>query len=296
MATIIGTADRDTLTGTPLLDGIYGRGGGDTINGEAGDDLLHGEAGHDRIRGGAGADRIRGGSGNDLGFGGLGDDVILGEDGDDRLYGQEGWDWIRGGGGADRIQIRTFPPDTSLEGVRLNEIAQQRGLDPIDTTIEMLKEAEGSVSIVSFNMHGSDMEAFMTQPWRMTASDGDLVPMGEGVPHPRSYGTFPRMLADYSRDEQIVPLSKAIHSMTGLPATVHRLDDRGFLRQGMVADIVVFDLEGLADVATFTEPHQLAEGIEYVFVNGELALDDGEFTDVLSGRVLNRNGDDYTRE
>ena len=199
-------------------------------------------------------------------------------------------------GGADRIQIRTFPPDTSLEGVRLNEIAQQRGLDPIDTTIEMLKEAEGSVSIVSFNMHGSDMEAFMTQPWRMTASDGDLVPMGEGVPHPRSYGTFPRMLAHYSRDEQIVPLSKAIHSMTGLPATVHRLDDRGFLRQGMVADVVVFDLEGLADVATFTEPHQLAEGIEYVFVNGELALDDGEFTDVLSGRVLNRNGDDYTRE
>lgn len=199
-------------------------------------------------------------------------------------------------GGAERIQIRTFEPDTSLEGKRLSEIAEQRGLDAIETTIAMLKESEGKVSIVSFNMHESDMAAFMKQPWRMTASDGDLVPMDEGVPHPRSYGTFPRMLAHYARDEQVVPLSTAIHSMTGLPATVHRVADRGFLREGMMADVVVFDLEALDDVATFTEPHQLAKGIEYVLVNGELAINDRAFTDVLSGRVLNRNGEDYMRE
>ncbi len=119
--------------------------------------------------------------------------------------------------------------------------------------------------------------------------------MDEGVPHPRSYGTFPRMLAHYSRDLEVVPLSTAIHSMTGLPATVHRLDDRGFLFPDMMADIVVFDLAALDDVAEFTDPHQLAEGIDYLFVNGEMAIDGGEFTDVLSGRVLNRNGEDYVR-
>ncbi|WP_332712141.1 N-acyl-D-amino-acid deacylase family protein [Pelagibacterium mangrovi] len=198
-------------------------------------------------------------------------------------------------GGADRIQIRTFAPDTSVEGMLLSDIAEDRGLDPIDTTIAMLQEAEGSVGIVSYNMHASDIEAFMVQPWRMTASDGDLVPMDEGVPHPRSYGTFPRMLAHYSRDLEVVPLSTAIHSMTGLPATVHRLDDRGFLFPDMMADIVVFDLAALDDVAEFTDPHQLAEGIDYLFVNGEMAIDGGEFTDVLSGRVLNRNGEDYVR-
>lgn len=198
-------------------------------------------------------------------------------------------------GGADRIQIRTFAPDTSVEGMLLSDIAEDRGLNPIDTTIAMLQEAEGSVGIVSYNMHASDIEAFMVQPWRMTASDGDLVPMDEGVPHPRSYGTFPRMLAHYSRDLEVVPLSTAIHSMTGLPATVHRLDDRGFLFPDMMADIVVFDLAALDDVAEFTDPHQLAEGIDYLFVNGEMAIDGGEFTDVLSGRVLNRNGEDYVR-
>ncbi|WP_170990227.1 amidohydrolase family protein [Aquamicrobium sp. LC103] len=198
-------------------------------------------------------------------------------------------------GGADRIQIRTFPPDTSLEGKRLSEIAQARGLDPIETTIGMLKEADGDVGIVSYNMLDKDIANLMRQPWRMTASDGDLVPMGEGVPHPRSYGTFPRMLAKYARDEEVVPLSTAIHSMTGLPATVHRMKDRGFIREGMIADIAVFDLENLREVATFTDPHQLSEGIRFLAVNGELAIDDGEFTDVLSGRVLHRNGEDRLR-
>lgn len=121
-------------------------------------------------------------------------------------------------------------------------------------------------------------------------ADGDLVPMDEGVPHPRSYGTFPRILAQYSRDEDVVPLSTAIHSMTGLPATVYRMADRGFIRNDMVADITVFDLEALREVGTFTDPHHLAEGIEYVLVNGELAADAGSFTGAMSGRVLDRQG------
>lgn len=196
-------------------------------------------------------------------------------------------------GGADRIQIRTFAPDTSLEGVRLSEIAEARGLDPIEATVEMLLEAEGEVGIVSYNMLGEDIETFMRQPWRITASDGDLVPMGEGVPHPRSYGTFPRMIAQYARDEEVVPVATAIHSMTGLPATVYRMKDRGFVREGLIADLMVFDLDALREVGTFTDPHHLAEGVEYVFVNGELAIDGGAFTNARSGRVLDRNGEDH---
>lgn len=198
-------------------------------------------------------------------------------------------------GGADRIQIRTFEPDTAYEGMRLSEIAQERGLNAVETTIQMLQEADGDVGIVSYNMLDKDIANFMRQPWRMTASDGDLVPMGEGVPHPRSYGTFTRMLGKYARDENVVPVSAAIHSMTGLPATVYRMKDRGLLREGMIADINVFDLDGLTEVATFTDPHHLSEGVRYLFVNGELAIDGGEFTDVLSGRVLDRNSADHMR-
>ncbi|WP_235041405.1 N-acyl-D-amino-acid deacylase family protein [Vreelandella profundi] len=198
-------------------------------------------------------------------------------------------------GGADRIQIRTFDPDATYEGMRLSEIAEERGLDAVETTIQMLDEAGGDVGIVSFNMLDKDISNFMQQPWRMTASDGDLVPMGEGAPHPRSYGTFTRMLAKYARDESVVPVSKAIHSMTGLPATVYRIKDRGLIREGMIADINVFDLDGLNEVATFTDPHHLSEGVVYLFVNGELAIDDGAFTDILNGRVLDRNGSDHMR-
>ncbi|WP_295814868.1 amidohydrolase family protein [uncultured Nitratireductor sp.] len=198
-------------------------------------------------------------------------------------------------GGADRIQIRTFAPDTDLEGKRLSDIAKARGLDAIDTTVAMLREAEGDVGIVSYNMLESDIARFMQQPWRMTSSDGGLVKMGEGVPHPRSYGSFPRMIAHYARDRKVVPVSKAIHSMTGLPATVYRMKDRGFLREGMVADVVVFNLAQMKDVGTFTDPHHLAEGVDYLIVNGRLSIDDGAFTNAMSGRVLDRNGADKKR-
>ena len=128
----------------------------------------------------------------------------------------------------------------------------------------------------------------MDQPWTMTASDGDLVPWQEGVPHPRSYGTFPRKIRTYVLEEGIVTLEEAIRSMTSLPARVFRMSDRGRLETGMVGDLVVFDLDRLRDRATFTEPHQLSEGMVHVFVNGEPAILDGEFLDVRSGDVLRR--------
>ncbi len=187
-------------------------------------------------------------------------------------------------GGADRIQFRRFRPDPSIEGRLLSELAAERGQDPIETAIDLFRE--GSPGIVSFNMHPRDIRTFMTQPWTMTSSDGDLEPWMEGVPHPRSYGAFSRKIAHYVKEEGVVGLPFAIRSMTSLPAQVYRLPGRGLLREGMVGDVVVFDLERVEDKATFTEPHQLSEGMVHVFVNGRAAVRDGECTGVLAGRTL----------
>ena len=190
-------------------------------------------------------------------------------------------------GGADRIQFRRVRFDESIEGRLLSEVARERGEDPIDTAIDLLRR--GGVSIISYNMHEDDLQTLMTPSWNMTASDGGLVPWMEGVPHPRSYGTFPRKIRHYVLEEGIVDLASAIRSMTGLPAQVFRISDRGVLRPGAYADVAVFDLGLLDSPATFTQPHQLAEGMIEVFVGGEAAVSGGEFTGILSGTVLQRN-------
>ena len=189
-------------------------------------------------------------------------------------------------GGAERIQFRYYEPDRAVEGRTLAEVAREEGEDAIAATLRML--LAGGASIVSFNMHASDVERLMRQPWVMTASDGDLPAFGEGVPHPRSYGTFPRKLGWYARERGIVDVGTAIRSMTHLPALVYGLADRGLIRPGMAADIVVFDLAAVDDPATFTDPHQHARGMVHVLVNGTLAVRDGRFTDARAGRVLRR--------
>jgi N-acyl-D-aspartate/D-glutamate deacylase len=133
-----------------------------------------------------------------------------------------------------------------------------------------------------------DVRAFMTQTWTMTASDGDLVPMGEGVPHPRVYGTFARKIRRYVVEEQVVRLEDAVRSMTSLPAQVFRMKDRGVLRAGAFADITVFDLARVRDTATYDKPHQLAEGMVHVLVNGRAAIADGALTAERAGRVIRR--------
>ena len=110
--------------------------------------------------------------------------------------------------------------------------------------------------------------------------------MNEGVPHPRSYGAFARKIAVYARDEGVVGLEDAIRSMTSLPALVFDMPDRGVLREGAIADVVVFDLAAVDDVAEFTDPHHYSEGMVHVFVNGVPAIRDGDFTGELPGRVL----------
>ena len=189
-------------------------------------------------------------------------------------------------GGADRIQFRRFRPDESIEGRLLSDLARERGEDPIDTAIDLLRR--GGPGIISYNMHEDDIATLMAPSWNMTSSDGGLVPWMEGVPHPRSYGTFPRKIRQFVLEEGIVDLAAAIRSMTGLPAQVLRISDRGVLRPGAYADVAIFDLARLNDPATFTEPHQLAEGMIEVFVNGEAALSSGAFTGTLAGRVIRK--------
>jgi N-acyl-D-amino-acid deacylase len=188
-------------------------------------------------------------------------------------------------GGADRLRLGRVGGGT--EGKTLARLAEERGLDPVDLTLELVRA--GDPGVISFNMHEQDIRTLMRQPWTMTASDGGLTAMGQGLPHPRGLGTFPRRIRRYVLEEGVTDLPAAIRSMTGLPATVFRMSDRGFLRPGAAADIVVFDLARLRDTATYDDPHQLAEGMVHVLVNGRLAIDGGAFSETLHGRVLTRN-------
>ena len=189
-------------------------------------------------------------------------------------------------GGADRIRIANFGPDSTVEGKSLREIAEARRLDAVETALAMLQQ--GEAGIVSFNMLDDDIETLMRQPWTMTSSDGALVAAGNGVPHPRGNGAFPRKIRKYVVEDQVVELAAAIRSMTSLPAAVYRMPDRGVVRAGAAADLVVFDLAAVRDRATYDDPHQIAEGMRWVLVNGVLAVDEGRFTDAKGGRVLRR--------
>jgi len=189
-------------------------------------------------------------------------------------------------GGAARIRIGRYTPDSMLEGRSLAQIASARGVDTVETALAML--ARGEASIVSYNMHDDDITRLMTQPWTMTASDGALVPAGQGVPHPRGNGAFARKLRKYVVEDRTVDLPSAVRSMTSLPAAVYGMPDRGVLRPGAVADIAVFDLARVRDLATFERPHQLAEGMIHVLVNGRVALRDGALTAERAGQVLHK--------
>jgi len=187
-------------------------------------------------------------------------------------------------GGTGRIQFRSFAPDSSIEGKTLAEVASKRQEAPLTTVLHLIEQA--TPGIVSYNMLDEDVGRFMRQPWTMTSSDGGLVQRGDGVPHPRNYGAFPRKLGRYARDQGVIDLGFAVRSMTQLSASVMGLPDRGRIQPGAAADLVVFDLDDVHDPATFRAPHQLSEGMVHVLVNGRLAIHDGTFTGELHGRVL----------
>lgn len=189
-------------------------------------------------------------------------------------------------GGPHAIEISSNVGGDPLIGRRLDGIATAFRQAPVDAAIAILRQ--GDADIISYNMGEGDIRAFMQQPWTMTCSDGRLSAPGEGLPHPRGYGTFARKLRRYVVELPTITLEQAVHSMTGMPATILRLKDRGCVRAGAWADLVVFDLAAVRDRATYEQPTELSEGMRYVVVNGQVALDQGHLTAARAGRVLFR--------
>jgi N-acyl-D-amino-acid deacylase len=187
-------------------------------------------------------------------------------------------------GGATTLVISSYEPDRALEGRSLADIASRRGVDPVDLVVTLLERGDGG--LVSFNMSEDDIAHIMRQPWTMTCSDGDLTAPGDGKPHPRGYGAFARKLAVYARERGVVGLADAVRSMTSLPAQVFGLKDRGVLRRGARADLVIFDPLEIRDRATYASPQLLAEGMRYVLVNGKVVVDAAAPTGATAGRLL----------
>ena len=197
----------------------------------------------------------------------------------------------RGGGDLRRVQFSRVTWDKSLEGKTLGDWAVRRGLTltPANGAALVIEaQTKGGANAIYHVLDEGDVRRIMRHPQVMIASDGRLSRPGDGHPHPRAYGTFPRVLGHYVRDEHVQTLEQAVHKMTGMPAARLGLRDRGVLREGSAADVVVFDPRRIADRATFAEPHQYATGIDAVLVNGVLAVDRGKYTDSRSGTVLRR--------
>ncbi len=195
----------------------------------------------------------------------------------------------RGGADLARVQFARVGWDSTLEGKTLKYWAESKGLEPtLEMGAELVMEAQlnGGASCVFFAMDDQDVDRIMQHPMTMIASDGRLTRPGMGHPHPRWYGTFPRVLGHYVRERGLLTLPEALRKMTSLPAARLGLADRGSIREGAFADIVIFDPDTVIDRSTFEAPHQYPEGIEYVLVNGEVTVAEGQFTETRAGRVL----------
>jgi len=181
-----------------------------------------------------------------------------------------------------------------LQGLTLSQAAVERGVHPEDLILDLLHEERGRVSMVGFGMDEKDVKRILAHPLAMIGSDAASVApygtLGQGHPHPRSYGTFPRVLGHYARDEKLFSLETAVAKMTGTPARKLGLPDRGVIAAGMAADIVVFDPDTISDRATYWEPHQYPAGVRYVIVNGVVEMDGDRHLDRRPGMVLARGG------
>lgn len=195
----------------------------------------------------------------------------------------------RGGADLRRIQFALVDWKKDLEGRTLHDWLVERNIEPsVENGADMVIEAQlnGGASCVYFAMDDADVERIMKHPQTMIASDGRLVAPGDGHPHPRWYGTFPRVLGVYVREKQILSLEEAVHKMTMMPADRLGLKDRGRIAENTFADITVFDPKTVIDKSTFQEPHQYPDGIPYVLVNGKVVVEKGDYNDVRSGIVL----------
>jgi len=194
------------------------------------------------------------------------------------------------GVGWEDIMIAYAPSRPEAQGLRLDEIGRRWGKDPVECAFDIIEAEQGKGYVILFQLDEADLRRALVHPHVMIGSDGSSLaaagPLSEGKPHPRSYGTFPRVLGRYARDEGVLTLPVAVHKMTGMPAARLGLKDRGILRKGAKADVVAFSPERVADPATYEDPHRYARGIAHVIVNGRMVIKDGEHTGGLPGRVL----------
>jgi N-acyl-D-amino-acid deacylase len=192
----------------------------------------------------------------------------------------------------DTIQIVDVGPDGPPDAIgrRLGSYAEERGADPYVVTVEILTASGNRAGIVGHGMSEENTRRFLAHPLGAICSDAgarrSTGPLSEGAPHPRAYGSYPRVLGKYVREERAMSLQEAVRKMTGLPAGILHLADRGTTAVGTVADLVVFDPATVADTATFEAPHSYPDGIPYVIVGGRIAVRDGEVTGELPGRIV----------
>jgi N-acyl-D-amino-acid deacylase len=194
--------------------------------------------------------------------------------------------------GWDGIVIAGCPARPEYEGQTLARIAAGLGMSPDEAVIEVVRQAKGDADMILFMMSEDNVALGLGRPWVMIGSDGEgraaRGPYATGKPHPRNYGTCPRLLGHYVRDRGLLSLPEAIRKLTSLPAGKLGLRDRGRLEPGAVADVVVFDPATIADTATFAEPHRYPDGVPWVLVNGEPVIAGGQHTGRRPGRVLSR--------
>jgi N-acyl-D-amino-acid deacylase len=185
-----------------------------------------------------------------------------------------------------RIQFARFEKHPEWVGRNLYEVAQDRGQSPLEVAL-YVTENRGA-SIVNFSMDEEDVRFAMQREWVATASDGRAALPGADKPHPRYYGTFPRKIGYYCLREEVLPLEQAVRGASGLPADILGMRDRGYLKVGQAADLVVFDPQTLIDQATFQDPHRYSQGVRYLFVNGTITIFDAHPTGALAGRALRK--------
>jgi N-acyl-D-amino-acid deacylase len=192
----------------------------------------------------------------------------------------------------ERITVTSclLPEARAAEGKTLAQLAKERGVTPAAAVVDLVLADRGNTSVTRFYMDESDLRLAMRQPWTSFGTDAAALavdgPFAAEGTHPRAFGSMPRVLGTYVRHEALFPVEEAVRKMTSLPAARLGLGDRGLLRPGMAADVVVFDLATVTDTATYTSPRQYPLGMELVLVNGQVVLRDGIRTDARPGRAL----------
>jgi dihydroorotase/N-acyl-D-amino-acid deacylase len=198
----------------------------------------------------------------------------------------------RGGGSPDNVQISRCEWDPSLEGKSMGDILRERGLEANTdngATLALELQEKGGFGGVFHAMHEDDVRRIMAHPRTMISSDGGIVAPGEGVPHPRNYGTFARVLSLYVREAGLLSLEEAVRKMSLSPAQRLSLEGRGVVEEGAIADLAVFDPAAVEEHADFGDPHHYSTGVQHVLVSGVFVLQDGEVTGARPGRALRLN-------